>query len=133
MHLNDEPSVFEEIKEGLKECIRFTKGELTLRTTMVPTRPPRISAKEIVAWRRQLNMSQGVFARLMNVSIKTVQSWEQGERTPSQAALRLLQVFQAEPEVVCDIAGLRTSVPGKGNGRDTGKRKPTRGSGAKHA
>jgi putative transcriptional regulator len=51
-------------------------------------------------------MSQGVFARTLNVSVKTVQSWEQGERKPSQAALRLLQLLDANPEAVCEIVGL---------------------------
>jgi DNA-binding transcriptional regulator YiaG len=34
-------------------------------------------------------MSQAVFAQVLNVSTKTVQSWVQGQRKPSQAALRL--------------------------------------------
>src|SRR5262249_49867134 len=100
-------SVFDLIKEGLEDSIQFTRGELTLRTTKVPTRPPAVAAKQIVALRRKLRMSQGVFARVLNVSVKTVQGWEQGERKPSQAALRLLQVMQAQPEAVCGAAGLR--------------------------
>jgi putative transcriptional regulator len=42
-------------------------------------------------------MSQAMFARLLNVSPKTVQSWEHGTRKPSQAALRLIQVFEQNP------------------------------------
>jgi hypothetical protein len=63
-------------------------------------------------------MSQGVFARLLNVSVKTVQSWEQGERKPSHAALRLLQVLAEQPEMVCQIVGL---------GRKAGAEPPTGG------
>jgi predicted transcriptional regulator len=54
-------------------------------------------------------MSQGVFAKMLNVSAKTVQSWEQGERRPSQAALRLLQVIGAQPAIVCEIVGIKHS------------------------
>jgi putative transcriptional regulator len=100
-------SLFEQIKDGLEESIQFTQGELNLRTTTVPTRPPAVTARKIVALRQKLGMSQGVFAQVLNVSAKTVQSWEQGERKPSQAALRLLQVMQAQPQVVCQAAGLR--------------------------
>ncbi len=104
---NKNQSLFEQIKDGLEECIQFTKGELNLRTTTVPTRPPAVTARKIVALRQKLGMSQAVFARVLNVSAKTVQSWEQGERKPSQTALRLLQVLQAQPQVVCQAAGLR--------------------------
>lgn len=42
--------------------------------------------------REQNNYSQGIFANVLNVSIKTVQSWESGVRAPSHVALRLLEV-----------------------------------------
>ena len=51
-------------------------------------------------------MSQAVFARLLNVSTKTVQSWEQGVRTPSHASRRLLQIYSQHPETVCASVGL---------------------------
>jgi putative transcriptional regulator len=44
-------------------------------------------------------MSQFVFASVLNVSVKTVQSWEQGERRPSHAALRLLEIIAANPVI----------------------------------
>jgi putative transcriptional regulator len=51
-------------------------------------------------------MSQTVFARLINVSPKTVQSWEQGQRIPSQAAQRMLQVLQEKPNLVLQVVGM---------------------------
>ncbi|MFA6492400.1 MAG: helix-turn-helix domain-containing protein [Candidatus Babeliales bacterium] len=36
--------------------------------------------------------SQGAFAKVLNVSIKTVQSWESGVRVPSHSSLRLLEI-----------------------------------------
>jgi len=101
----------ERLKAGLTEGVRFAKGELTLRTVKVPSPPPEIRAKEVVSLRTQTGMSQAVFARLLNVSPKTVQSWEQGDRKPSNAALRMLQVFRENPEIVCRIVG----VPVAGN------------------
>jgi putative transcriptional regulator len=102
------PSLFERLKTGLQEGIGFAREELSLRTTEVPDRPPAFPAAKVMRLRRRLRMSQGVFARMLNVSPKTVQSWEQGERQPSQAALRLLQILGARPGVVCAIVGLRT-------------------------
>jgi putative transcriptional regulator len=93
------------LKDGLTEAIQFAKGELTLRTVRVPDPPPEIAAKEVTSLRTKTGMSQAVFARVLNVSTKTVQSWEQGERKPSHAALRMLQVFRASPTFVIEIVG----------------------------
>ena len=43
---------------------------------------------------------------MLNVSTKTVQSWEHGTRKPSQAALRLIQVFGQNPGAVLRVAGM---------------------------
>ena len=51
-------------------------------------------------------VSQAVFARLLNVSTKTVQSWEQGVRTPSHTSRRLIQIYSQHPETVCEWVGL---------------------------
>jgi len=48
-------------------------------------------------------MSQAYFAALLNVSPKTVQSWEQGIREPSDSSLWLLQIVEKNPAVVREI------------------------------
>jgi putative transcriptional regulator len=68
-------------------------------------------------------MSQAVFARMLNVSPKTVQSWEQGARKPSQAALRLIQVFRLNPAVVLQVVGMAGS---KGNATGRKRTEPVR-------
>jgi putative transcriptional regulator len=92
----------------LAEAIRHARGEITLRTTVVelPDEPPEIDAPTLVALRDQSRMSQAVFARLLNVSTKTVQSWEQGVRTPSHASRRLIQIYSQHPETFCQSVGL---------------------------
>jgi putative transcriptional regulator len=94
------------LKAGLAEGIRHTKGELTLRTVRVPERPPQIGTAELTRLRERIGMSQAVFAGVLNVSTKTVQSWEQGQRQPSQAALRMLQLLEERPKTVCEIVGV---------------------------
>jgi putative transcriptional regulator len=98
--------LFERLKRGLEEGIAYPQGELTLRTVEVPEEPPEIDAKTLAALRTQAAMSQAVFAKLLNVSTKTLQSWEQGRRQPSDASRRLIQVFREEPGMVCRIVGL---------------------------
>lgn len=86
---------FDTLKEGIEEAIEFEKGKKTLRSRFVelPQPPKNYSAKAIKRIRSKLNCSQGVFARFLNISIKTVQAWEAGERSPSHAALRLLELI----------------------------------------
>ena len=71
-----------------------------------------IAAKEVTSLRTRTGMSQAVFARVLNVSTKTVQSWEQGERKPSHAALRMLQVFRENPNYVFRIVGIPAECRG---------------------
>ena len=66
-------------------------------------------------------MSQAVFARVLNVSTKTVQSWEQGERKPSRAALRMLQLFREHPAFVYEVVGIPDRVGGRTSRRREGK------------
>jgi putative transcriptional regulator len=98
----------ERLKKSLEEAVRHVRGEITLKTTIVqlPDEPPEIDAPTLVAIRDQSRMSQAVFARLLNVSTKTVQSWEQGLRTPSHASRRLIQIYSQHPETVCESVGL---------------------------
>ncbi len=76
--------VAEQIRKGLEEAIRHARGEITLKTTTVelPDEPPEIDAPTLVASRDQSRMSQAVFARLLNVSTKTVQSWSKAFAPP---------------------------------------------------
>src|SRR5271163_2756448 len=108
----DRRPLFERLKIGLEEGIRHAKGEITLKTTTLelPNRPPEIGARELTKLRRKSGMSQAVFARMLNVSTKTVQSWEQGQRKPSQAALRLIQVFRRDPSGLLEIVGMSGPV-----------------------
>ena len=98
--------LFERLKAGLEEGIAHARGELTLKTVDVPEAPPEIDAPTLVALREAAQMSQAVFAKVLYVSPKTVQSWEQGVRVPSMAARRLLHVFAEQPGTVCKVVGL---------------------------
>jgi putative transcriptional regulator len=113
--------LFDRLKSGLEEGIRHAKGEITLKTTTLelPDRPPVVGAAELTTLRLASGMSQAVFARLLNVSTKTVQSWEQGQRKPSQAALRLIQIFRYNPAGLLEAAGVSGPLVTAGAGTPT--------------
>jgi len=48
----------------------------------------------------QLNVSQSVFAALLNVPKVTAISWEKGRRKPTGAALRLLDLIRKRPNLL---------------------------------
>ncbi len=73
-------SVFEQIKSGLQDSLAHARGQLSLRTTVLPAPPPAASPRRVLSLRRKLKMSQAVFAATLNVSPRLVQSWEQGVR-----------------------------------------------------
>ena len=86
---------FKELKTGLKEALAYTEGTLTLKSELIeiPGPPKEYSAKDIKRIRKSGKYSQGIFAKILNVSIRTVQAWESGARVPSHAALRLLEII----------------------------------------
>ncbi|MBX9703579.1 MAG: helix-turn-helix domain-containing protein [Silvanigrellaceae bacterium] len=93
---NESRVVIEGIKSGLKDAITHAQGKLHLRSELisVPTPPVLYKPKQIRIIRENSNYSQGLFAKVLNVSVKTVQSWESGDRTPSSTALRLLEIIE---------------------------------------
>jgi putative transcriptional regulator len=91
----------------MMEIAAHQEGKITLRSTKMemPAAPPEISATDVSKIRvKRLHMSQGAFAKLLGVSIRVVQSWEQGEKKPSGAARRLLQVAERNPEALLSAA-----------------------------
>lgn len=54
--------------------------------------------------RAATGLSQATFAKLLGVSIRTLQEWEQGRKMPSGAAVTLLKVAARHPEVLQELA-----------------------------
>ncbi|MEP3351508.1 MAG: type II toxin-antitoxin system MqsA family antitoxin [Marinomonas sp.] len=86
-----------EILEGLNEIKNFKQGKVSLKTTELsePSEPQVIRSK--------LNLSQSAFAGLLGVSIRTLQDWEQGRRSPQGPAIALLRIAEQHPEVFADL------------------------------
>lgn len=59
----------------------------------LPPVPPR-SAEDVRRIRQAANVSQAVFAAVLNVGKATVCAWEQGLKTPSGPALKLLDLVE---------------------------------------
>lgn len=116
--------LFERLGQGLREGMAHAQGQVKLKTVEVPEAPPEIDPGTLSALRRQSHMSQAMFARVLSVSTKTLQSWEQGTRHPSSANLRLIQLFSQYPELICRSVGVpEVSLDGVDIQQRQGKRK----------
>lgn len=100
-YMSDE--VFEELEQAFEQAAEHAEGKRAdLRTThlKMPPPPPSMTSEEIVALRESMGCSQAMFAKALNVSKRTIQGWEQGWRSPSDASLRLLEVARRHPSVL---------------------------------
>ena len=53
-----------------------------------------LSPQQIKKIRIKINVSQGVFAAVLNVTTSTVHKWEKGSAKPQNSALRLLSIIE---------------------------------------
>lgn len=54
--------------------------------------------------REGVGLSQSEFAKLLGVSVRTLQEWEQGRRMPSGPARTLLAIAYKNPRALLDVA-----------------------------
>lgn len=93
--------ILADLKQSLHEALSYEQGKKSaLRVTELPPSPKPLSPAQIRAIRRSFNVSQVVFARIINVSPNTVESWEQGARHPRKASLKLLTIAHKHPEAL---------------------------------
>lgn len=67
-----------------------------------PSRVFEIEPPEIRKIRDQLRVSQNEFAMMIGVSVRTLQNWEQGRRTPEGPAKALLRIASQNPQAALD-------------------------------
>jgi putative transcriptional regulator len=58
-----------------------------------------VAAPDAKAVRKQIGLSQSEFAKLMRVSVNTLQNWEQHRRNPTGPAAALLKIVATAPEL----------------------------------
>lgn len=80
-----------DILEGLRELRRGEHGRV-------------IEVPDVIRIRKEAGLSQVQFARLLGVSVRTLQDWEQARRRPSGAARTLLMIAARNLQAVLDVA-----------------------------
>lgn len=88
--------------EGLFALKTGKAGNLRMTTLELPAPATKLPPKKIRSIRLKMGASQAVFARLLNVPKGTAIAWETGARSPSGAALKLLNIANRKPEVLVE-------------------------------
>ena len=85
--------LFSDLVQSLKEAsaIRSGKRAASRRVTLV--------TPDVRDVREQTGLTQTEFARVMRVSVKTLQHWEQDRRSPTGPASALIKIVSAAPEL----------------------------------
>lgn len=91
--MDDEMKQFQ---EDLLTSVRQMKAGQAARSTQVQL---SVAAQA----RATVGVSQSAFAKLLGVSLRTLQDWEQGRRQPTGAAQTLLRVASQHPEALRDL------------------------------
>lgn len=81
------------LQQDLLESVRQMRKGQAARVT-------KVKLPDAAEARARVGLSQQEFARLLGVSARTLQDWEQGRREPTGAARMLLRVAAAHPEVL---------------------------------
>ncbi len=90
------------LDEALEMAVALDAHGLITKPDMIQMRvlcqkPPVFTAVKVAKIRKlEAHMSQSVFARVLNVSVSTVQKWESPDsgKRPSGAAAKLLQIIE---------------------------------------
>ena len=86
-----------EILEGIRQLKRGEHGRV-------------VSMPSVSSIRERIGLSQPKFAKLLGVSVRTLQEWEQGRRAPSGAARTLLLIAAKNPRALLDVACVEAFV-----------------------
>ena len=81
----------QEILDGLREIKSGKHGRV-------------INVPDVAEIREKTGLSQTRFAQLLGVSVRTLQDWEQGRRSPSGAARTLLMIADKNPHAILEVA-----------------------------
>jgi putative transcriptional regulator len=95
---NKEITFGEGLIAGAKEILEYHQGDKTKADIrMVEIKPvPEIKISDIKNIREKFHLSQKMLAEILNVSYRTVESWEHGKNKPSGGSARLLSMMKED-------------------------------------
>ena len=87
------------------EASRDLEAELLESVRQFKRGEGKVVYSPVIAARKNSGLSQTQFAKLLGVSVRTLQGWEQGRKQPSGAARTLLAIASTNPKAVLAVVG----------------------------
>ncbi len=92
------------VKLSNYEAKRDLAAELLESVKQMKAGKTKVVLSPAIEARERTGFSQSQFARLLGVSVRTLQGWEQGRKQPSGAARTLLKIAQSNPKALLAVA-----------------------------
>ena len=103
----DKRNVFAELAEGMAALAESREVKRTLRTHAAEFKPaPKVTPKELIRVRQNLNMSRALFAVYLRTNVRTLENWEQGRAKPNAQAALLINLVKLFPDMVQRLAAV---------------------------
>ena len=87
------------------ESKRDLAAELLASVQQMKAGKTQVVSSPAIEARVRTGLSQSQFAKLLGVSVRTLQGWEQGRKQPSGAARMLLAIARKNPKALLAVAG----------------------------
>ena len=87
------------------EAKRDLAAELLESVRQMKAGKTQVVLSPAIKARERTGLSQSQFARLLGVSVRTLQGWEQGRKQPSGSARTLLTIAKTNPKALLAVAG----------------------------
>ena len=89
---------FDKLIKGVREMKRHLAGK-----AVRGARVTEISEPDVRSIREAAQITQGQFAKLIGVNLRTLQNWEQQRTRPSGPARALLKIVASDPKALAAL------------------------------
>lgn len=110
-NMYEDMSLIERINFNVGEYVKDIKGEEseTEKMTINVLSAQKYNSKKVKELRRKLSMTQNELSIILEVSPRTVESWEQGKTQPNGSARRLMDIISGHPDIVKEIIDIEVN------------------------
>ena len=90
---------------------QMAEKKITKWMTYIFKHYPDIDGEYVKNLRKKLNLSQGMFAELMRVSVKTVEKWEQGKNPVTNGNIVAMMLLDKNPDLLNEFIEVIDGLP----------------------